>query len=160
VIHPFIVTIKRAIADRFAERTAPAPQTDEQRAKYDEMLAKLVESDRALKQHAPTTPSLWEEIKALPSALRNQWAARQHRKVCPRCGERGVVEIIYGLVMPGTSHGYVILGGCVEVEGSPHWLCKKCDARLQDADIGFVRAAPKELTNEDVQRALAERTKR
>jgi ribosomal protein L37AE/L43A len=155
VIYPFIAAIKRAVVDLRAERRrVRPPMTEAELAKSDERFAELIDRYESLQQSAPTTTiSFWEEIKALPSAVRMRWTARRKRRICPRCGKRGVREIIYGLVLPGTrSDADVIRGGCVQFEGSPRWSCKKCHAKLQDADVGYVRPLDTPLTDEDLLR--------
>lgn len=53
--------------------------------------------------------------------------------VCPACGARAVVRIIYGYPGPElvgeAERGEVVLGGCVIVHGSKVWACRACAHR-------------------------------
>ncbi|HOC77510.1 MAG TPA: hypothetical protein PLO36_02945 [Methanofastidiosum sp.] len=50
---------------------------------------------------------------------------------CPKCGSDQTIPILYGLPISGEAEkrGEVILGGCLLVNGSPIWHCKKCHNR-------------------------------
>lgn len=52
---------------------------------------------------------------------------------CPRCRSTDVVPICYGLPGPeaveASGRGEIVLGGCVVIEGSPEWQCRRCGAR-------------------------------
>ena len=55
--------------------------------------------------------------------------------ICPQCGERSGVEIVYG--EPGVelaeqaARGEICLGGCCVTEGQPDRHCTACDHEWQ-----------------------------
>jgi hypothetical protein len=55
---------------------------------------------------------------------------KKSRPLCPKCGSRAVVPIIYGYPAPSLSRkaarGEVSLGGCCIVDGMPDWSCRTC----------------------------------
>lgn len=50
--------------------------------------------------------------------------------VCPRCGARNSVPIVYGYPGPGmmeaSDAGDIELGGCVRIPGQPNMKCRAC----------------------------------
>jgi hypothetical protein len=58
--------------------------------------------------------------------------------LCPDCGSRESIPIVYGL--PGeqlydASHrGEVVLGGCVIWDGNPQWSCPVCGRHFRKAN--------------------------
>jgi predicted RNA-binding Zn-ribbon protein involved in translation (DUF1610 family) len=60
-------------------------------------------------------------------------ATRKPRK-CPSCGEKKVVEILYGYPTPEAElevrAGQSVLGGCCIDEDDPRWQCTQCGAQI------------------------------
>ncbi|MEV0609192.1 hypothetical protein AB0I61_22735 [Polymorphospora rubra] len=65
---------------------------------------------------------------------------------CPRCGQAGR-PVLIGLPSPeafeAAERGLLVLGGCVEWEHSPHWMCRaghgwRGSEELQQAAISAV----------------------
>jgi hypothetical protein len=58
---------------------------------------------------------------------------RKHGK-CPDCGSRDSMPIVYGYPTEATLHashrGELDLGGCIVMDGNPHWRCKACGRRF------------------------------
>jgi len=52
--------------------------------------------------------------------------------VCPRCGARDSIPIVYGMpgmeLMEQARAGQVVLGGCVVFEDQPDRRCRSCDS--------------------------------
>lgn len=53
------------------------------------------------------------------------------RPVCPKCGSKEVVRIVYGLpspeLMEEANRGKVALGGCCISGNDPQWHCNGCE---------------------------------
>lgn len=55
-------------------------------------------------------------------------------KICPKCGEGKLAEILYGMPIMDSEleraleAGEIVLGGCVITDEDPHWECLKCKA--------------------------------
>jgi hypothetical protein len=51
-------------------------------------------------------------------------------ELCPSCGSRSVVRIVYGLPnevgQEAARRGAITLGGCIVVEDAPKWQCGDC----------------------------------
>jgi len=60
------------------------------------------------------------------------WSKRRKRIVCPTCGSRDVLSIVYGLptdeALRRAGRGELALGGCIIDDHSPVWHCRKCGA--------------------------------
>ena len=57
-----------------------------------------------------------------------------HNKVCPTCGHRSGVRIVYGMpdfeLFEQSERGLVALGGCIITDADPTWRCleEECGA--------------------------------
>ena len=55
---------------------------------------------------------------------------RPKKEVCPRCGQRTVVDVLYGMpthdAFEAAERGELILGGCVIVGDDPSRGCTSC----------------------------------
>jgi len=58
---------------------------------------------------------------------------RLEKQICPECGERRVVEILYGMptsdAFEDAERGDFILGGCVIIGNDPSRGCTSCGWR-------------------------------
>jgi rubredoxin len=74
-------------------------------------------------------------------------------RICPKCGLKVVIEIIYGLPsfegFELAEAGKVILGGCVISEDSPRWHCKKCGHEFDNVLGENIKSGEQDLTNKN-----------
>ena len=61
--------------------------------------------------------------------------------MCPSCGERTLLRIVYGLLPPGRYED-VILGGCVYSPHFPDWGCVNCGAVFRSRGEELIPAEP------------------
>lgn len=73
----------------------------------------------------PFVPEICEEVMSLGS---------RKRPICPRCGSKDVLRIVYGLpgpeLMERAEKGLVKLGGCCVDGNDPEWYCRKCSSEF------------------------------
>lgn len=60
------------------------------------------------------------------------WWSKSKKRVCPTCGSRDVIPIMYGLptdeALQRARRGELTLGGCIVDNQNPVWHCRKCGA--------------------------------
>ena len=118
----------------------------------EQRLERMLEEHEALERRYPRRKiTLLGWIRELTTRLKDRRKARKRRKPCPGCGRKGIVEIVYGLPDLDNPPVDVEFGGCVVVAGiSPRWICRECDRRFSDADIGYDRQEPEPASAEDL----------
>ena len=90
-----------------------SPMTVPPNVKYADLFQKLYQEARENKR------GLWKESEATA--------------VCPQCGAKDGVRIVYG--KPGrelidkAERGEIALGGCIVTDNDPQWACKTCNHR-------------------------------
>lgn len=82
----------------------------------------------------------WNTPEGAPRGTRHQAASGRSRdamrdeveQVCPKCGARRALVIVYGLPSPGllkaAERKEVALGSCVISDRDPEWRCAACGA--------------------------------
>jgi hypothetical protein len=58
---------------------------------------------------------------------------------CPKCGEKKVASILYGMVAPEMIQSMdldrIVLGGCCVTPADPSWQCTECDTQIYNEKL-------------------------